>query len=56
MKKLDDDEYELTFFYEDDADLADQIYTVLGAIYIEARKLECSVKIRAREKDGGRKW
>jgi len=56
MKKLDDDEYELTFFHEDDADLADQIYTVLGAIYIEARRIECSVKMRAREKGGDRRW
>jgi transcriptional regulator with XRE-family HTH domain len=56
MKKLDDDEYELTFFYEDDEDLDDQVYTVLGAIYIEARRLKCSVKIRAREKGGDRYW
>jgi transcriptional regulator with XRE-family HTH domain len=50
MKKLKDHEYDLTFSYEDDVDLDDQIYTLLGSIYIEARRRNCSIKVTAREK------
>jgi len=56
MKKLKDHEYELTFSYEDDADLDDQIYTLLGSIYTEARRRKCSIKVNAREKGADRYW
>lgn len=56
MKKLKDHEYDLTFFYEDDADLNDQIYTLLGSIYTEARRRNCSIKVNAREKNTERYW
>jgi len=56
MKNLKDHEYDLTFSYEDDADLDDQIYTLLGSIYIEARKCNCSIKVNAREKGADRHW
>jgi transcriptional regulator with XRE-family HTH domain len=56
MKKLNDHEHNLTFSYEDDADLDDQIYTLLGSIYIEARRCNCSIKVNAREKGADRYW
>jgi transcriptional regulator with XRE-family HTH domain len=56
MKKLKDHEYELTFSYEDDAELDDQIYTLLGSIYIEAKRSKCSIKVNAREKGSDRYW
>jgi transcriptional regulator with XRE-family HTH domain len=56
MKKLKDDGYELTFFHEDDADCDDQIYTLLSVIYIEARRLRCSITAKVREKGGDRYW
>ncbi len=56
MRKLKHDEYDLTFFHESEAELNDQIYTLLGAIYIEARRRMCSIKVNAREKGGDRYW
>jgi transcriptional regulator with XRE-family HTH domain len=56
FKKLRDDEYELSFSYQDDTDLDEQIYALFGAIRTEARRRKCSVKIDFREKDGNRYW
>lgn len=56
MKKLNDHEYDLALSYEDDADLDDQIYTLLGAIYTEARRRNCSIKVNVREKNADRYW
>jgi transcriptional regulator with XRE-family HTH domain len=56
MKKLKDDDYELTFSYQDEEGLDEQIYALFGAIKIEARKRRCSVKVDIREKDEGRHW
>jgi transcriptional regulator with XRE-family HTH domain len=56
LKKLRDDEYELSFSYQDDTDLDEQIYALFGAIRTEARRRKCSVKIDFREKDGNRYW
>jgi transcriptional regulator with XRE-family HTH domain len=56
MKKLNDDEYELTFSHRDEAELDRTIYTLLGTIKIEARKRKRSVKLRVREKDGDGYW
>jgi transcriptional regulator with XRE-family HTH domain len=55
MKQLRNDMYDLTFFHEDDADLDDQVYTLLGAIYIEAMRRKCSIKVNVR-KDGGESY
>lgn len=56
MKKLKDDEYELTVSYHDDADLDEQIYTLFGAIRTEAKRRKCSVRVDFREKDTDRYW
>jgi transcriptional regulator with XRE-family HTH domain len=56
MKKLQGHEYGLAFSYEDDADLDDQLYTLLGSIYTEARRRNCSIKVNAREKGSDRYW
>ena len=56
MKKLNDREYDLALSYEDDADLDDQIYTLLGSIYTEARRRDCSIKVNVREKGADRFW
>jgi transcriptional regulator with XRE-family HTH domain len=56
MKKLKDGEYELTFSYQDDADLDNQIYALLRAIKSEARGRKCSVKASVRDKDTDRYW
>lgn len=56
MKKLNDREYDLALTYEDDADLDDQIYTLLGSIYIEARRRSCSIKVNVQEKGADQYW
>jgi len=56
MKKLKDDEYELTISYHDDADLDEQIYTLFGAIKTEAKRRKCSVRVDFREKGTDRYW
>jgi transcriptional regulator with XRE-family HTH domain len=56
MVKVNDDEYELTFSHQDEADLDEQIYALFGAIKIEARKRKCSVNVDIREKGGARHW
>lgn len=56
MKKSTDGEYELTFSHRDEADLDEQIYALLGAITIEARRRKCSLKVSAREKITERHW
>lgn len=56
MKKLKDDEYELTFSYQSDADLDEQIYALFGAINAEAKRRKCVVKVDFREKGTERYW
>jgi transcriptional regulator with XRE-family HTH domain len=56
MKKMKDDEYELTFTHRDETDLDEQIYALFGSVKVEARKRKCSVKVDIREKDGDRRW
>lgn len=56
MKKVKDDEYELTFSHHGEAGLDEQIYALFGAITIEAKKRRCSLKVNAREKVAGRYW
>jgi transcriptional regulator with XRE-family HTH domain len=56
MKKLQGHQYDLTFPHVDETELDDRIYTLLGSIYIEARRRNCSIKVTAREKDGDRCW
>src|SRR4030095_12581590 len=56
MKKVGDNEYELVFSYEDEADLDEQIYALLRTIKNEAKRNNCSVKIAAREKGADRYW
>jgi transcriptional regulator with XRE-family HTH domain len=56
MRKLKDDEYELTVSHRNEADLDEQIYALLAAITIEARRRGCSLKVTAREKVTQRHW
>jgi transcriptional regulator with XRE-family HTH domain len=56
MKKLKDDEYELTVPYHNDADLDEQIYALFGAINTEAKRRKCSVKVDMWEKGTDRYW
>ena len=56
MKKLRDGVYELTFSHQDEANLDEQIYTLLREIKKEARANKCSVRASVREKDTDRYW
>lgn len=56
MKKLKDSEYELTFSHQDEADLDEQIYSLLRVIKREARAHKCAVRASLREKDADRYW
>ena len=56
MKKLKDDEYELTISYHDDMDLDERIYALFGAIRTEAKRRKCSVRVDFREKGADRYW
>lgn len=56
MKKLKEGEYELTFSHRGEADLNEQIYALLGAITIEARRRKCALNVNAREKVTSRYW
>jgi transcriptional regulator with XRE-family HTH domain len=56
MKKLGDRDYELTMSYEDDEDLDERIYALLGLIMREARRRKCNIKVSVREKGTTRYW
>jgi len=56
MNKLNDHEYELTFSHQDDDDLDEQIYVLLGAIKSDAKRRNCSIKVKVREKGADRYW
>jgi len=56
MKRLKDGEYEMTVPYQADADLDEQIYILLGAIIIEAKRRKCSITVNVREKGTDRYW
>jgi transcriptional regulator with XRE-family HTH domain len=56
MKKLGDGEYELTLSYQDEDDLDEQIYALLGAIKREARASKCTVKLDVHQKKTDRHW
>jgi transcriptional regulator with XRE-family HTH domain len=56
MKKLSDRDYELTLSYEDDKDLDERIYALLGEIMREARRRKCNIKVNVREKGAERYW
>jgi transcriptional regulator with XRE-family HTH domain len=56
MKKVGDRDYELTLSYEDDEDLDERIYALLGLIIREARGRKCNIKVRMREKGTDRYW
>jgi hypothetical protein len=56
MKKLSDRDYELTLSHEDDEDLDDRIYALLGTIKREARARKCDIKVNVREKGTDRYW
>jgi hypothetical protein len=56
VKKLGDRDYELTLSYEDDEDLNERIYALLGAIIREARGRKCNIKVNVRETDTDRYW
>jgi transcriptional regulator with XRE-family HTH domain len=56
MKRLKDDEYDLTVSHRGEADLDEQVYTLLGEVYIEVKRRKCSMKVRVREKGGDRYW
>jgi transcriptional regulator with XRE-family HTH domain len=56
MRKLKDGEYNLTFLHRNEADLDAQIYALIGAITIEARRRRCSLKVSVQEKVTQRNW
>jgi site-specific recombinase XerD len=56
MKKLGDGEYELTFTFEDNADLDGQVEDLLHDIYNEADLRYCFVEHDLREKGSDRQW
>ena len=56
MKKLSDRDYELTMSYEDDEDLDERIYALLGLIMRKARGRKCNIKVNVREKGTDRYW
>ncbi len=56
MRKLGDRDYELTLSYEDDEDLDERIYALLGLIMREARGRKCNIKVNVREKGTDRYW
>jgi site-specific recombinase XerD len=56
MKKLRDSEYELTFTFDDDADLDRQVEDLLRDIYNEADLRYCFVEHDLREKGSDRQW
>lgn len=56
MKKLGGRDYELTLSYEDDDDLNERIYALLGLIIREARGRKCNIKVNVREKGTDRHW
>jgi len=56
MKKLSDDEYELTFSYEDDAGLDEQVYDLLRDIDNEADLRCCFVEADMCENGTDRSW
>ena len=56
MAKVGDLDYELTISYEDEEDLNEQIYALLGAIWREAKAHKCDIKVNVREKGTDRYW
>jgi hypothetical protein len=56
MAKVGDLDYELTISYEDEEDLDERIYALLGAIWREAKGRKCDIKVDVREKDTDRYW
>src|SRR5262249_20603155 len=56
MKKLGDRDYELTMSFEDEEDLDERIYALLGLIMREARGRKCNIKVKVREKGTYRSW
>jgi hypothetical protein len=56
MQKLRDGEYELTFCYQDDADLDDQVHDLLRDISHEAELRYCFIEADMREKGTERYW
>jgi transcriptional regulator with XRE-family HTH domain len=56
MKKVGDRDYELKLSYEDDEDLDERIYALLGAVKREAMGRGCSINVTVREKGTDRYW
>ncbi|RYY74503.1 MAG: hypothetical protein EOO52_13135 [Gammaproteobacteria bacterium] len=56
FRKLGDDEYELTFKYEDDADLEEQIYDLYSELQSRADDKNCSLQCYFREIGSDRQW
>lgn len=56
MKKLSDWEYELTFSYQDDADLDRQVYDLLRDIDNEADFRHCFTEADVMENGTDRSW
>ena len=56
MKRLNDCEYELTFAYEDDADLDKQVDDLLQEIEREADLHPCFIEADLREQGTDRSW
>lgn len=56
MKKLRENEYELTFSYKDDEDLDRKVYDLMPGISNEADMRHCFIEADAREKGTDRQW
>ncbi len=56
MKKMNECEYELTFYYSDDTDLDQQIYGLLQEIEMEADLRYCFTEADVCEKGTDRSW
>jgi hypothetical protein len=56
MQKLSGWEYELTFSYEDDADLDQQVEDLLSEISREADRRNCFIEADLHEKGTERSW
>ncbi|MBX7222565.1 MAG: hypothetical protein K1Y36_21640 [Blastocatellia bacterium] len=56
MKKLEENKYELTFSYRDDADLDRQVYDLLREIESEADMRFCFIEADVWEEGTDRSW
>jgi transcriptional regulator with XRE-family HTH domain len=56
MKKLKCGEYELTFSHQDETALDEQIYALIGAVTLEAKRRGCSLEFDARDEVSERHW